>query len=283
MASNILLEIDRRGVATLTLNRPEVRNAFDAALIQRLTETLMELKAEPGVRALVLTGAEPAFSAGADIHWMRSMAGCSEEENVEDALHLADLLSLLNALPIPTLARINGHTFGGGVGLVACCDIAIASNEALFAMSEVRLGLVPAVISPYVIAAIGTRNARRLFLSGEAFDARLARRIGLVHEVAKPNKLDAAVEHQLEMVLKGGPVALRENKELIATVEGGGLSADAALRLRTAQIIAQLRVSAEGQEGLTAFLEKRPAAWVSGEESRAKAQRGRGAEDREKG
>ena len=281
MANTVLLEIDRRGIATLTLNRPEVRNAFDAGLIQRLTETLMELKANPGARALVLTGSGAAFSAGADIRWMRSMAGCSEEENVEDALHLADLMSLLNALPLPTIARVNGHTFGGGVGLVACCDIAIASNEALFALSEVRLGLVPAVISPYVIAAIGARNARRLFLSGEAFDARLARRIGLVHEVAKPNKLDAAVEHQLEMVLKGGPVALRENKELIATVEGGGLSAGAALRHRTAQVIAQLRVSAEGQEGLAAFLEKRPAAWVSGESFSAEAQRGGGAEDRE--
>jgi methylglutaconyl-CoA hydratase len=280
MANTVLLEIDRRGIATLTLNRPEVRNAFDAALIQRLTETLMELKSDPSVRALVLTGSGAAFSAGADVNWMRSMAGCSEEENVEDALHLADLLSLLNALPIPTIARVNGHTFGGGVGLVACCDIAIASNEALFALSEVRLGLVPAVISPYVIAAIGARNARRLFLSGEAFDARLARRIGLVHEVAKPNKLDAAVEHQLEMVLRGGPIALRENKELIATVEGGGLSAGAALRHRTAQVIAQLRVSAEGQEGLSAFLEKRAAAWVAGEEYPAEARRGGGAEDK---
>jgi methylglutaconyl-CoA hydratase len=257
MANNALLDIDARGVATLTLNRPEVHNAFDAALVQRLTELLMEIKSRDDVRAVVLTGAGRSFSAGADVNWMRSMAGCSEEENVEDALHLADLMSLLNSLPLPTVARVNGHAYGGGVGLVACCDIAIASSEARFALSEVRLGLVPAVISPYVVAAIGERNARRLFLSAEAMNAKLARRVGLVHEIAKPSKLDAALDDQLGMLLKGGPNALRESKELIFTVEGGGISADDALKHRTAQIIAQLRVSDEGQEGLAAFLEKR--------------------------
>jgi methylglutaconyl-CoA hydratase len=262
MAKNVLLEVDRRGVATLTLNRPEVHNAFDAALVLRLTELLIELKSRPGVRAVVLTGAGRAFSAGADVNWMRSMAACSEDENVEDALHLADLMSLLNSLPLPTIARVNGHAYGGGVGLVACCDIALASSEARFALSEVRLGLVPAVISPYVIAAVGERNARRLFLSGEAMNAKLARRVGLVHEIAKPNKLDDALEDQLGMLLKGGPNALRESKELIFTVEGGGISADVALKHRTAQIIAQLRVSDEGQEGLAAFLEKRPPEWL---------------------
>jgi methylglutaconyl-CoA hydratase len=280
MSSSVLLEIDRRGVATLTLNRPEVHNAFDAALIARLTELLMELKSEPGVRAVVLTGTGRSFSAGADVNWMRSMASCSEEENFEDALHMADLMSLLNSLPLPTIARVNGHAYGGGVGLVACCDIAIASADARFALSEVRLGLVPAVISPYVVAAIGERNARRLFLTGEPMDAKLARRVGLVHEIAKPNKLDDALEDQLGMLLKGGPVALRESKELVFTVESGSLPADAALRRRTAEIIAQLRVSAEGQEGLAAFLEKRAPAWAADEESRAEAQRGRGAEDR---
>jgi methylglutaconyl-CoA hydratase len=262
MAKKVLLEVDRRGVATLTLNRPEVHNAFDAALVLRLTELLIELKSRPGVRAVVLTGAGRAFSAGADVNWMRSMAACSEDENVEDALHLADLMSLLNSLPLPTIARVNGHAYGGGVGLVACCDIALASSEARFALSEVRLGLVPAVISPYVIAAVGERNARRLFLSGEAMNAKLARRVGLVHEIAKPNKLDDALEDQVGMLLKGGPNALRESKELIFTVEGGGISADVALKHRTAQIIAQLRVSDEGQEGLAAFLEKRPPEWI---------------------
>jgi methylglutaconyl-CoA hydratase len=263
MADNVLLELDGRGVATLTLNRPEVHNAFDAALVQRLTELLVELKSRGDVRIVVLTGAGRSFSAGADVKWMRSMARCSEEENFEDALHLADLMALLNAMPVPTVACVNGHAYGGGVGLLACCDIVLASNEARFALSEVRLGLVPAVISPYVVAAIGERNARRLFLSGEAMNAKLARRVGLVHEIAKPNKLDAALEDQLGMLLKGGPNALRESKELIFTVEGGGISADDALRHRTAQIIAQLRVSAEGQEGLAAFLEKRKPAWVS--------------------
>jgi methylglutaconyl-CoA hydratase len=277
MANNALLDVDARGIATLTLNRPEVHNAFDAALVQRLTELLMEIKSRADVRAVVLTGAGRSFSAGADVNWMRSMAGCSEEENVEDALHLADLMSLLNALPLPTVARVNGHAYGGGVGLVACCDIAIASSEARFALSEVRLGLVPAVISPYVVAAIGERNARRLFLSAEAMNAKLARRVGLVHEIAKPSKLDAALDDQLGMLLKGGPNALRESKELIFTVEGGGISADDALKRRTAQIIAQLRVSDEGQEGLAAFLEKRAPEWAR-EGARAGTQSGGDAE-----
>jgi methylglutaconyl-CoA hydratase len=277
MANNALLDVDARGIATLTLNRPEVHNAFDAALVQRLTELLMEIKSRADVRAVVLTGAGRSFSAGADVNWMRSMAGCSEEENVEDALHLADLMSLLNALPLPTVARVNGHAYGGGVGLVACCDIAIASSEARFALSEVRLGLVPAVISPYVVAAIGERNARRLFLSAEAMNAKLARRVGLVHEIAKPSKLDAALDDQLGMLLKGGPNALRESKELIFTVEGGGISADDALKRRTAQIIAQLRVSDEGQEGLAAFLEKRRPEWAR-EDARAETRIGADAE-----
>jgi len=272
MANNVLLEVDRRGVATITLNRPEVHNAFDADLVLRLTDLLVEMKTRPDVRVVVLTGAGRSFSAGADINWMRSMAACGEEENFEDALHLADLMSLLNSMPLPTLARINGHAYGGGVGLIACCDIALASNEARFALSEVRLGLVPAVISPYVVAAIGERNTRRLFLSGEAMNAKLARRVGLVHEIARPDKLDAALEDQLGMLLLGGPNALRESKELIFTVEGGGISADDALKRRTAQIIAQLRVSDEGQEGLSAFLAKRAPGWT---------RRGGGTEGRE--
>ena len=262
MTRTVLLEVDRRGVATVTLNRPEVHNAFDAALVLRLTDVLVELKTRRDVRVVVLTGAGRSFSAGADINWMRSMAACSEEENFEDALQLADLMSLLDSMPLPTVASVNGHAYGGGVGLLSCCDIVLASNEARFALSEVRLGLVPAVISPYVVAAIGERNARRLFLSGEAMDAKLARRVGLVHEIAKPNKLGDALEHQVGMLLQGGPIALRESKELVFTVEGGGVSADYALKRRTAQIIAQLRVSEEGQEGLAAFLEKRAPAWA---------------------
>ncbi len=261
MTDNVQLAVDERGVATVTMNRPAVHNAFDAALVSRLTEVLVELKARREVRVIVLTGAGKSFSAGADMNWMRSMAGFTEEENVEDALHLADLMSLLNGLPVPTVARINGHAFGGGVGLVACCDIAVASVHARFCLSEVRLGLVPAVISPYVIAAIGERDARRFFLSAEAMTAKLARRIGLIHEIAKDTKLDDAVEDQVGMLLRGGPEALRESKELIFTVAHRGESATDALKLRTAQIIAHMRVSEEGQEGLSAFLEKRSPEW----------------------
>jgi methylglutaconyl-CoA hydratase len=274
MAENVTLELDPRGVATVTINRPEVRNAFDAALVARLTDVLFDLKTRKDVRVVVLTGAGRAFSAGADVNWMRAMASSSEEDNLEDALRLADLMSLLNALPFPTVARVNGDAYGGGVGLVACCDIAVANNEARFALSEVRLGLVPAVISPYVVAAIGERNARRLFLSAEAMTAKLARRVGLVHEIARPTMLDAAVDHQIGMLLKGGPNALREAKELIFMVEGGGASADEALKRRTARLIAEVRVSPEGQEGLAAFLEKRAPAWLMEDVIPPRARRG---------
>ena len=261
MSESVLCEVDPRGVATITLNRPEKRNAFDDTLIARLTETLLDLRARDDVRVIILTGAGSAFSAGADLNWMRSMADYSEEDNVEDALRLAELMSVLNHLTLPTVARVNGHVFGGGLGLVACCDIAVADREALFALSEVRLGLVPAVISPYVIAAMGTRNARRFFLTGEPMSARKARRVGLIHEIAKPSRLDKAVEHQVEMLLAGGPLAIRESKELIAMVAGSTESAAEVITRRTAEIIAQLRVSDEGQEGLSAFLEKRPPDW----------------------
>ena len=261
MSESVLCEVDPRGVATITLNRPEKRNAFDDTLIARLTSLLLDLRADGEVRVIVLTGAGSAFSAGADLNWMRGMAAYSEEDNFEDALRLADLMSVLNHLPLPTVARVNGHVFGGGVGLVACCDIAVADRDALFALSEVRLGLVPAVISPYVISAIGTRHARRFFLTGEPMTARKARRIGLIHEIAKPSRLDEAVEDQVGMLLAGGPMAIRESKELIAMVGGNTESAAEVITRRTAEIIAQLRVSDEGQEGLSAFLEKRSPDW----------------------
>ncbi|MEJ2514346.1 MAG: enoyl-CoA hydratase/isomerase family protein [Gammaproteobacteria bacterium] len=267
MSDNVLISVDPRGVATMTMNRPEVHNAFNVEMVSALTEALVDLKGRPDVRVLVLTGAGKSFSAGADVNWMRSMAGFTEDENTEDALHLADLMSLLNGMPMPTVARVNGHAFGGGVGLVACCDIVIASHEARFSLSEVRLGLVPAVISPYVINAIGERHARRFFLSGEAMSVKVARRIGLVHEIAKDRKLDDAVEDQVGMLLRGGPEALRESKELIFMVAHHGESAHEALKRGTARLIAQLRVSPEGQEGLSAFLEKRRPAWLKSEET----------------
>jgi len=264
MPDNVLLEIGADGVARVTLNRPEVHNAFDDTLVATLTGLFTELQARPDVRVVILTGAGSSFSSGADISWMKSMADYSEERNYEDALQLAELMATLNNLTKPTVARVNGHVFGGGVGLVACCDIAVASSDARFCLSEVRLGLVPAVISPYVIGAIGARHARRFFQSGEAMTAKMARRIGLIHEVARGGRLDSAVQHQVELLLKGGPLAQRESKELVHTVIGHPISADLALKMRTAEIIAQMRVSEEGQEGLKAFLEKRPPGWCKG-------------------
>lgn len=262
MSDSLKFDVDSRGVATITLNRPEVRNAFDQDLIDGLAERLMEVRTRDDVRALVLTGAGECFSAGADVNWMRSMVTASEEDNLEDALRLADLMGSLHDMGKPTVARVNGHAFGGGVGLVACCDIAVAARHARFSFSEVRLGLVPAVISPYVLDAIGVRHGRRYFLSGEVMSAKEARRIGLIHELAKHERLDDAVDAQLAMLLRGGPAAIRECKALIAMVDGHAMSADRALRRRTAEIIAQLRVTEEGQEGLKAFLDKRAPSWV---------------------
>ena len=261
MTDSVLLQTDPRGVATLTLNRPEKHNAFDDAIIAELTQKLIQLNNDKKVRVVILTGAGKSFSAGADINWMRSMAGYSEAENIEDALKLAELLDVLNTLRKPSIARVNGPAFGGGVGLVACCDIAIASETARFALTEVRLGLVPAVISPYVVAAIGVRQARRCFLTADAIGALEAKHVGLVHAVVPHEKLDDAVADEAELLLKGSPEALAACKELIAGQSAAGVSARRSLKLRTAQLIAQLRVSEEGQEGLSAFLEKRPPKW----------------------
>ncbi len=261
MSEPIHNHVDERGVATITLNRPDLRNAFDAELIAKLDGTIADLEADPAVRIVVLTGAGKAFSAGADIGWMRTMAACGEAENYDDALRLASLMARLDGLGKPTVARVNGPAVGGGVGLVACCDVAVASTDSRFGLSEVRLGLVPAVISPYVIAAVGRRNARRLFLTGEMLNAKQARRAGLVHEIAKPANFNAAVEDQISMLLKGGPTAQREAKQLIRDVCSPQFSG-AAMQKHTAELIARLRASPEGQEGLGAFLDKRSAEWV---------------------
>ncbi|HEY0179266.1 MAG TPA: enoyl-CoA hydratase-related protein, partial [Dokdonella sp.] len=198
------------GIATITLNRPGVHNAFDDALVAALTAALAACDADAAVRAVVLTGAGASFSAGADLNWMRGMAGASEDENRADALRLAALMRTLNFLAKPTVARVNGAAYGGGVGLVACCDVAIGVDGAKFSLSEVKLGLVPAVISPYVIAAIGLRQARRLFVTGEVFDAQTAARIGLLHDCVGADRLDAAVERVLHLLGKGGPLAQAE-------------------------------------------------------------------------
>ncbi|MDE2346341.1 MAG: enoyl-CoA hydratase/isomerase family protein [Gammaproteobacteria bacterium] len=262
MTDSVILQTDVRGVATLTLNRPEKHNAFDDGLIGELTARLIQVNNDKQVRVVVLTGAGKSFSAGADVNWMRAAAQYDEARNIEDALQLAELMSTLDNLRKPTIARVNGATFGGGVGLVACCDIAIASTAAKFSLSEVRLGLVPSVISPYVIAAIGARNARRYFLSADVMDAQQAREIGLVHEAVTAEQLDAAVEKEIGLLLKGGPRALTAAKELIAAQVILSTSARRNLHNKTANIIAQLRVSKEGQEGLNAFLEKRSPNWI---------------------
>ncbi len=259
--ASILKGMDDRGVLTLTLNRPRLHNAFDDALIGELTGELLNASRDPSVKIVILTGAGQSFSAGGDLNWMRSMAALDEAENIEDALALAEMLSVLNGLDKPTIARVNGHAFGGGVGLIACCDIAIAADHVKMALTEVRLGLIPAVISPYVIAAIGPRQARRLFLTAQAIDAAEARSCGLVHLCTPADRLDEAVATQVQMLLKGGPQALAACKSLIAEVAAADRDGAPQLKRRTAEIIAQLRVSDEGQEGLSAFLEKRPARW----------------------
>ncbi len=257
------VRIDRNGpIATVTLDRAPVHNAFDDVLIADLTTTLVALDADAAVRAVVLTGAGNTFSAGADLNWMRRMAQATADENRADALGLAALMRTLNFLGKPTIARVNGSAYGGGVGLIACCDHAIGVPEAKFSLSEVKLGLVPAVISPYVVGAIGLRHARRLFVSGEVFDAQYAQRIDLIHDAVPAAELDAAVERALHFLAKGGPLAQREAKQLALRQAGMTLEAQHALDAENADLIARLRVSPEGQEGLGSFLDKRPPRWV---------------------
>ena len=250
-------------VRRLRLDRAELHNAFDAGLIATLTAALAEAGADPDVRVVVLEGAGASFSAGADLNWMRGMAAASEAENRADSLALARLMRTLDELPKPTIARVHGAAFGGGVGLVACCDIAIGVPEAKFGLTESKLGLLPAVISPYVIAAIGTRNARRYFATAEIFDAAEALRIGLLHQVVPIDQLDAAMQRQVALLLKAGPIASASAKRLVRDVaahaDGAKHDAD------NAALIARLRVSPEGQEGLAAFLDKRPPAWTAKE------------------
>ena len=260
MDPSILL--NRSGaVAEIALNRPSVHNAFDAGLISGLIEVLQQLDADASVRAIVLTGSGSTFSAGADLNWMRAMAGASESENREDSLQLARLMRTLNFLGKPTLARVNGSAYGGGVGLIACCDLAIGVEGGKFSLSEVKLGLVPAVISPYVVAAIGARQARRLFVGAEVFDAREAERIGLLHQCVSAGQLDEAVERSLHWLAKGGPVAQREAKTLALRMAGVTRDDSERVDQENAALIARLRVSSEGQEGLGAFLDKRPPTW----------------------
>jgi len=260
----LISSTDNRGVLTLNMNRPEVHNAFDAAMIHELTAALTVADQNDTVRMVVITGSGSCFSAGADMNWMRSLKAASREDNERDALKLAKLMRSLNYLSKPTIARINGAAFGGGLGLIAACDITVAVDSARFALTEAQLGLAPAVISPYVIRCIGERNARRYFLSGERFDSRRALEIGLIQQYVAAEQLDEAVEDMIRQLLRGGPLAVAHCKQLAFAVAGHSAKSQKSIDEFTAKMIANLRVSAEGQEGLAAFLEKREPNWIKG-------------------
>ena len=245
-------------MARVTLARPQVRNAFDEELIAELTHAFQSAGGSPKTRAVVLSGDGPSFCAGADIAWMRKAGAYSREENEADALRMARMLAAIDACPRPVVAVVHGAAIGGGVGLVAAADIAIAAEGTVFSLSEVKLGILPAVISPYVLRAIGPRQARRYFLTGERFDAREALRIGLVHRVAPSEELARAAEETVASLLTSGPEAVVAAKNLIGRVVGRD---PADVQRLTVQTIAERRASEEAREGLTAFLEKRPPSW----------------------
>ena len=255
------LDVDvRNNVGLVALNRPELHNAFNETLIAELTEILQALDADASVRAVVLTGHGKSFCAGADLNWMKKMAGYGAAENLADAQALALMLRTLNGLSKPTVACVRGAAFGGGVGLVACCDIAVAAHDAIFSLSEAKLGLIPATISPYVIEAIGARQARRYFLTAERFAAAEAFRIGLVHDIVPGPELDGRINELLGDLLVAGPAAQLECKALIRGVAHRPIDAD--VIAGTAEHIAAVRSSPEGKEGVAAFLGKRPPKWV---------------------
>ncbi len=258
----LITTIDQRGVARLTMNRPDIRNAFNEQLIGEICEAMGRLTSDPNVRVIVLTGAGKAFSAGADLNMMSRAAKFSAAENKDDARRLAHMLGSIYDSPKPTVALVNGPAMGGGLGLIAACDIAIGADTSFFALSEVRVGLIPAVISPFVIQAITVRQARRYFLSGERFDAAEARRIGLLHKVVAADALNDELETTLNDLLVCGPSSQALAKELIRKVAYRPLSEP--VMEETAGMIAKTRASKEGKEGVTAFLEKRKPNWLDG-------------------
>ena len=255
------LSVDmRESVALVVLSRPEVHNAFNATLIGELTRALQALDRDAAVRAVVLLGEGKSFCAGADLNWMREMAGYGSEENLADAKALAAMLGVLHRLSKPTIARVHGSAFGGGAGLVACCDIAFAAHDTTFSFSEAKLGLIPATIAPYVVEAIGARYARRYFVSAERFSAAEAFRIGLVHDIYPLDEMDARINELLGALLVAGPRAQAESKALIRAVAGAPI--DDAMIADTAARVARVRGSDEGKEGVAAFLSKRSPRWV---------------------
>lgn len=255
------LEIEQRGaVRWLWLNRPEVRNAFNDALIAEIAHAFAHIEAHAATRVVVVAARGPAFCAGADLNWMRSMAAYSHSENHADALRVARMFHAVHASSKPVIARVHGDAFGGGVGLAAACDIAVAVESANFALSEVKLGIVAATISPHVVRAMGPRHAARYMLTAEKFDARRACETGLVHEAVAADQLDAAVDSIVESLLAASPAALASTKRLLADVVEAPV--DDVLLAATAKCIADARVSAEGREGIAAFLERRSPSWA---------------------
>jgi methylglutaconyl-CoA hydratase len=250
-----------QGVHTITLARPDVRNAFNETLIQEIRQAFDEAGAEPSVRCIVLAAQGKAFCAGADLNWMRRMADYSREQNLQDAGELARMLATIHQCPKPTIARVQGDVYAGGMGLVAACDMAISLQTAGFCLSEVKLGLIPATISPYVIRAMGARASHRYFLTAERFDATEAQRLGLVHEVvASETELDERVADLCRALVQASPNAVRQCKQLLHDVVGQPI--DAALIERTVSGIADIRASDEGKEGVQSFLQKRPPSWL---------------------
>lgn len=252
--------VDGRGVATVTLARPDIHNAFDDTVVAALTEAFVQASEDSQVRALVLASTGKSFCAGGDLNWMRRMASYGYEENLRDSNLLAEMLRRLNTLSKPTIARVQGAAFGGGVGLVSCCDMAVAAPEAVFCLSEVKVGMIPATISPYVINAIGERASRRYFTTAELIRAEKARELGLVSEIADAEQLDEVIEGILDNVLRNGPRGVGVAKRLVLDYANREITEE--LIADSSQRIAETRGSEEGQEGLTAFLEKRKPNWI---------------------
>jgi methylglutaconyl-CoA hydratase len=246
-------------VAKVFLNRPEVRNAFNDGVITELAETFTRLGQDPGVRVIVLGGHGKAFCAGADLNWMKSMAGYGWEDNRADATRLAEMLWAIYSCPLPVVGRLHGDCYAGGMGLAACCDVLVAAEGMHFCLSEARLGLLPATISPYVMRAMGEQAARRYFITAERFSAAQARDMGFVHELVAPDALDAKVDEIVALLVANGPAAVKACKRLVQDFAGREITPE--LRAETARRIADIRASDEGREGVQAFLNKREPAW----------------------
>ena len=258
--SDLLLQGTDHGVHTITLNRPDIRNAFDDMLIAEIHEAFDAVSRRTDVRCVVLAANGPAFCAGGDLHWMRRMADYTREQNLADAGGLAAMLRAIDQCPHPTLARVQGDVFAGGLGLVSACDMAVCADSATFCLSEVRIGLIPATISPYVVRAIGARASRRYFLTAERFSAAEAHRIGLVHESVPMEQLDTTVQALIKILLANSPMAVQDAKRLVDSVAGQDINE--ALIAQTVAGIADSRASADGKEGVQAFLDKRKPKWL---------------------